>query len=123
MNDKELKEFLSQGGYPEHIVKGGKRGLLARYGKFVAAVESGYSLTLDDYRNDLDLRTILHRAGLDSNKTVVELDRRLRQALQFSAQAIWECDENPQAFWIFGYPSKPKGDLKKDLAAGGYLRR
>lgn len=121
MNDKELKAFLSEGGYPEHIVKGGRKGLLAKYEKFVAEVEAGYSLTLDDYRNDLDLRAIIHRAGLDSHKTVVELDKRLRKALHFCGNAIWECEQNPQAFWIFGVPKKAKGGLKKDLRGAGYL--
>lgn len=120
MNEKDLKAFLSQGGYAEHIVKGGKKGLLARYEKFVAAVEAGYSMTLDDYRNDLDLRTIIHRAGLDKDKAVVALDQRLRKGMAFCENAVWSCDANPQAFWIYGYPKKAKGDLKKDLRAGGY---
>lgn len=119
MNDTEIKEYLQKNGYPEHLVKAGRKGLIAKYEKFVEEVEAGYSLTLDDYRNDLDLRAILLRLGL--GKKVAEADKRFRKCLAFSGEPIWECDENPEAFWLFGYPKNAKGDLKKDLKAAGFL--
>lgn len=118
MTDKEIKEHLKAGGYPEHIVKGGRKGLLERYEKFVASVEAGYSMTLDDYRNDLDLRGILFRLGL--GKQAAAADQRLRKCLVFSEKPVWQCDGNPDAFWIHGVPKKAKGDLKRDLKAAGY---
>jgi hypothetical protein len=118
MNDKEVKEYLKANGYPEHVVKGGRKGLVERWEKFVAEVEAGYSLNLEDYRNDLDLRAIIGRLGLQ--KHVADADRRLRKCLVFCADPVWECDENPDAFWIHGAPKNAKGELKKDLKAAGY---
>lgn len=118
MTDKDVKEYLRSNGYPDHLIKGGRKGLVERYEKFAAQVEAGYSLTLDDYRNDLDLRAIIGRLGLQ--KHVADADRRLRNCMVFCADPIWECAENPDAFWIHGVPKKPRGDLKKDLKAAGY---
>lgn len=119
MTAKEIKEYLQTNGYPDHIVKGGGKGLLARWEAFVASVESGYSLTLDDYRNDLDLRAIIGKVGLQKN--AAEADKRLRRCLVFSAEPVWSCD-NADAFWIYGYPKNAKGDLKKDLKAAGLVK-
>ncbi|MBL8230000.1 MAG: hypothetical protein JNL98_16040 [Bryobacterales bacterium] len=119
MKDTEVKQLLKSGGYPEHVWKGGKKGLVEKWSQFVAEVEAGYSLTIEDYRNDLDLRAIIAKVGMDGD--VTELDERFRQCLAFSAKAIWECDQ-PNAFWIYGYPKNAKGDLKKDLRAEGFVK-
>ncbi|MCS7026975.1 MAG: hypothetical protein NZV14_19435 [Bryobacteraceae bacterium] len=118
MKDAEVKQLLKSEGYPEHVWKGGKKGLVEKWAKFVEEVEAGYRLTLEDYRNDLDVRSLIARLGLDEE--VAELDERFRRCLVFSAKAIWECDQ-PHAFWIYGYPKNARGELKKDLRAEGFL--
>src|SRR5258708_3423698 len=55
MTDAELVEYLRENGYPEHICRAGRAGLLAKWAAFVDEVERGYKLGLEDYRNDLDL--------------------------------------------------------------------
>jgi hypothetical protein len=118
MKDAEVKRLLKAEGYPEHVWKGGKKGLIEKWAKFVAEVEAGYSLTLEDYRNDLDLRALIAKLAMDAD--VAALDERFRQCLVFSAKPVWECGQ-PNAFWIYGYPKNAKGDLKKDLRAEGFL--
>ncbi len=44
----------------------GGEGLVRRWRDFVAQVEKGYPLGLDDYRNDLDVRTLIAVTGLDT---------------------------------------------------------
>ena len=65
MTDDEMVEYLRDNGYPEHIVRAGRAGLIERWRKFVEEVEHGYKLGLEDYRNDLDLRGIIAMFGLD----------------------------------------------------------
>src|ERR1700734_2301885 len=88
MNDEEMAAYLRQNGYPEHVVRAGRAGLIARWGKFVAEVEHGYKLSLEDYRNDLDLRGIIAMLGLDAE--VAELDRRFETLLIDRDKRIWE---------------------------------
>jgi hypothetical protein len=119
VTDAEVKEFLKESGYPEHIVKGGRKGLIEQWEKFVREVEHGYSLNLEDYRNDLDVRAIIANVGLQSD--VEEADKRLRRLLVFTEESVWDCDDNPDAFWLFGYPKNAKGDLLDDLRGEGFV--
>ena len=63
MSDPDLENYLRDNGYPEHIVRDGRPGLIARWRKFVEQVEKGYAFGLEDYRNDLDVRAIIELAG------------------------------------------------------------
>lgn len=119
MKDTEVKALLKEQGFPEHVWKSGKKGIIERWEKFVSEVEAGYRLHLEDYRNDLDLRAIIARVGLE--KDAADADRRLRSCLVFSADSVWDC-EITEAWWIFGYPKNAKGDLLKDLKAQGYCK-
>jgi hypothetical protein len=119
MSEAEVKSFLKENGYPEHIVKGGKKGLIAAYEKFVAEVEKGYSLNLEDYRNDLDGRALLSRLALQSE--IEDADRRFRACLVFATESVWDCDDNPDAFWLYGYPRNAKDDLLEDLRNEGFI--
>jgi len=118
MTDPEIVAYLADNGYPAHIVRGGKAGLIARYRKFVEEVERGYRYGLEDYRNDLDLRGVIALLGLDEE--VRAEDDRLRAMLAESGRRLWESNcENP--FWDFGYPRNARGELKRDLEAEGLL--
>ncbi|MEO7651687.1 MAG: hypothetical protein ABIZ80_14570, partial [Bryobacteraceae bacterium] len=82
----------------------------------VKDVAVGYKLGLEDYRNDLDLRSIISLAGLDAE--VKEADERLRSLLTATENRVWESShENP--FWDYGYPRNANGELLKDLKAEG----
>jgi hypothetical protein len=115
-NDESVKEMLLARGAPRHVVKGGADGLIAGWRRFVAHVEQGYALGLDEYRNDLDLRELIAAAGLDHH--VAAEDERLRAALVPNGLPVWETDV-PDAFWVRGYPRNASGELLADLQAEG----
>jgi hypothetical protein len=119
MTDAQVVHFLKEQGYPEHVWRAGRQGLIDGWRRFVEEVERGYGLGLEDYRNDLDLRAIIARAGLEAE--VRELDARFEAQLTTRDTVVWEA-EPADAFWVRGYPRNAAGDLRDDLAAEGLLR-
>ena len=118
MTDAQLGEYLRENGYPEHIIRAGRAGLLARWTKFVDEVERGYKLGLEDYRNDLDLRGIIELAGLGPEAQAD--DERFRRLLTATDKRIWE-SSHENALWDWGYPKNASGELLEDLKAEGFL--
>jgi hypothetical protein len=117
MTDQEMAAYLRENGYPEHLVRAGRAGLIERWAKFVSDVERGYRFGLEDYRNDLDLRAIIELLGLDSE--VADADRRLQALLTHADKRVWEsAPGNP--FWDFGYPANAGQQLLKDLKDEGF---
>jgi hypothetical protein len=112
MTDEEMTAYLRENGYPEHVIRAGRKGLVERWGKFVADVERGYRFGLEDYRNDLDLRGIIAMLGLDSD--VAELDHRFEALLTARDKRVWESSAS-DPFWDFGYPSNAGPQLLEDL--------
>ena len=112
MTDDQMAAYLRDNGYPEHIARAGRAGLIDRWRKFVEEVEHGYKLGLEDYRNDLDLRGIIAMVGLDDE--VRDLDRRFEATLTARDTRVWESTPN-DPFWDFGYPANASGHLLKDL--------
>jgi len=104
--------ILRERGAAAHVVRGGAEGLIAAWRRFVDQVEAGYPLGLDDYRNDLDLRTLIGAAGLGDE--VADEDARLRGLLVHTDVAVWSSDI-PEAFWVLGYPGNASGELLADL--------
>lgn len=72
--------------------------LLDRWAHIVAEIESGYSLTFDDYLNDLDLRHGLRALPDDDARRDVlrELDTRFKAHSYPSGTCVWG-DENADA--------------------------
>ena len=118
MTDTELANYLRDNGYPEHIVRAGRAGLIDRWRKFVEEVERGYKFGLEDYRNDLDLRGIIAHAGLDSE--VSELDLRFEALLIDRETRVWETSAG-SPFWDFGYPGNAREGLREDLRNEGLI--
>ncbi len=115
----QIMKMLRERGAADHIVREGAEGLLLRWRSFVAHVENGYSLGLEDYRNDLDIRGLIAFTGLD--REVSREDDRLRKLLVHTRQAIWTTD-NPHAFWVRGYPKNATGALLQDLRREGLAK-
>jgi hypothetical protein len=115
MNDAEILAYLQENGYPEHLVREGRAGLVRRWREFVEQVELGYRLGLEDYRNDLDVRGILELAGAVDDE-VRALDERLRVQLLPAARRVWESAPG-DPFWDFGYPRNAGEELAADLKA------
>ncbi len=111
--------YLRENGYPQHVIRGGRAGLVRRWREFVEQVERGYQLGLEDYRNDLDLRGILRQAGAEDAE-VEAADERLRQALLPAKARIWESAPG-DPFWDYGYPRNAGAELKAGLAEEGLL--
>jgi len=116
MNDAEMITYLRENGYPEHVVKAGRRGLVDRWNKFVDDVKKGYKLGLEDYRNDLDLRGIISMLGLEDE--VRESDSELESMLTSRKVRVWESGVE-DAFWDYGYPRNASGELLGDLRDEG----
>jgi hypothetical protein len=118
MTDTEIADYLEDNGYPPHIVRGGREGLIRRWSEFVAEVENGYIYGLDDYRHDIDLRGAIEVTGLKDHPAVRDADERLRPLLSGSVR-VWESVDG-DAFWDFGYPRNAKR-LVRDLRASGLI--
>jgi hypothetical protein len=117
MTDAEIQQYLGDNGYPDHIVREGRAGLVRRWREFVGQVERGYALGLEDYRNDLDVRAILELAGGEDGEIAV-LDARLRAMLTSTTVRVWESAAG-DPFWDFGYPRNASGELLEELRAEG----
>jgi len=119
MSDAEILDYLQENGYPPHLAREGRAGLVRRWREFVEQVEHGYRLGLEDYRNDLDVRGILELAeAMDAE--VRELDERLKKLLAPAKLRVWEsAPGNP--FWDFGYPRNAGAELAADLKAEGLV--
>lgn len=116
MTDSEMAAYLRENGYPEHIVRAGRAGLIERWRKFVEEVERGYKFGLEDYRNDLDLRGIIAMLGLDEE--VKDLDHRFEAMLTDRDTRVWESSA-ADPFWDFGYPKNAGLRLLEDLSNEG----
>jgi hypothetical protein len=110
-----VQEYLRENGYPEHVVREGRAGLVRKWREFVEQVERGYKLGLEDYRNDLDLRAILAQAGAEDEE-VFALDERLKKFLIACDKRVWESAPG-EPFWDFGYPHNAGPQLMDDLRA------
>lgn len=108
-----VHEYLLENGYPEHVVREGRAGLVRKWREFVEQVEKGYHLGLEDYRNDLDVRGILRVAGAEDEE-VLALDERLKKRLIEHDKRVWESAPG-DPFWDFGYPDKAGPGLLEDL--------
>jgi len=112
VTDAQVTAYLQENGYPEHIVRGGREGLLRRWRDFVAEVERGYEFGLEDYRNDLDIRGIIDLIG--EEEAVAEADARFRSLLMETDYRLWE-SVNGNPWWDFGYPRNAGPELLRDL--------
>ena len=118
MTDAQVRDYLQDNGYPDHVVRAGRQGLISRWGQFVSEVERGHEFGLEDYRNDLDVRGILRLIGADDE--VADADERFAATLTGIEQRVWEsADGDP--WWDFGYPRNAGRDLKDDLRSAGIL--
>jgi hypothetical protein len=108
-----IDEYLRENGYPDHVVREGRAGLVRKWREFVEQVERGYPRGLEDYRNDLDIRAILAQAGAEDGE-ILALDERLKKLLTACDRRVWEsAPDDP--FWDFGYPSNAGAELLEDL--------
>ena len=113
MTDAQVQDYLRENGYPAHIVRGGRAGLMERWREFVAEAERGYARGIEDYRNDLDIRGIIRLAKAEDAETGA-LDERLKKLLTATSARVWESAPG-DPFWDFGYPQNAGRELIADL--------
>jgi hypothetical protein len=119
MTEEQIERFLRDNEYPDRVIRAGAQGLVESWRRLVEEVERGYSLTLYDYRNDLDARGILEQAGFASDE-LAELDKRLRPLLAHRHVRVWEsAPDNP--WWDFGYPANAEREFEEDLRSEGLI--
>jgi len=117
-DESEVRRILRERGVAEHVVRSGASGLVAAWRGFVERVEIGYALGIEEYRNDLDIRTLIEIAGLAA--AVEREDARLRKMLTRTDVETWSSDVSG-AFWVKGFPVNAAGQLLTDLRGLSFL--
>ena len=120
MTDAEIRQYLRDNGYPEHVAAAGKQGLIDRWTAFVKEVERGYEYGLEDYRNDLDIRGIIEIVGMETDSAIQQADARFQAMLADTDVRVWESSAGNR-FWDFGYPRNKPRELLRDLKAEGLI--
>ncbi len=115
-----VREYLERRGARADLVTGGAAGLVRHWEQIVEDVERGYQLTLDDYRNDLDLRDLL--AGALAAATADERES-LTARVEAADRAFRDATEpgrpirNDTPHWWYRRRPRAMGSaLRKDLA-------
>ena len=127
-----VRDYLSERGCGEHVIEGGLEGLVESWEKTVREVEEGYSLTLDDYLNDLDARQLIDDAMIvATDQQRARIDERLSRAdekmrglteptkvclwgEEVAEEEGWTAKEN---WWYFARPIKADAELLAEIDA------
>jgi hypothetical protein len=131
MKEKDpVGEFLRNRGCPEHVVRGGLRGLTESWEEVVRSVEEGYSLGLDDYLNDMDGRQlideVLHIAPAGGKniflKRIRQADAKMQWLVKPAGRCLWGDETARQEswtakknWWYFSSPINAGEDLLAEI--------
>jgi hypothetical protein len=125
-----VRDYLRERGSSERVIEGGLEGLVENWEQTVHAVEEGYSLTLDDYLNDLDARQLIAEVSpVASDEQRAAIASRLRQAdekmrtltrltpvslwgEEVAAEEGWTPEEN---WWYFARPIQADPELLAEI--------
>jgi hypothetical protein len=128
------RDYLRERGCGEHVIEGGLEGLVESWEKTVRQVEEGYSLTLDDYLNDLDARQLIAEAlvvASDQQRAAIEArlsraDEKMRNLTEptkfclwgeeVAEEEGWTAEEN---WWYFARPIKAAAELLAEIGELG----
>lgn len=140
-----VRDYLREKGCGEHVIEGGLEGLVESWEKTVRQVEEGYSLTLDDYLNDLDARQLIAEAltvASDHQRAAINArlgraDEKMRSLTEPAKVCLWgeEVAEEEgwiaeENWWYFARPVKAAAELlleidemmgKNILASPGFM--
>src|SRR5262249_26481535 len=128
MKDDPVRNRLKELGASEHVVSGGLEGLVAKWESIVKDISNGYTLDLDEYLNDVDVRQLLEEVITRVPDLSPELLERIHVAdnlLKHSstrAKCVWGNDVahkegwTPEKnWWYFVVPKKASPELKNGL--------
>jgi hypothetical protein len=128
-----VRVYLSERGCGEHVIEGGLEGLVESWEKTVREVEEGYSLTLDDYLNDLDARQLIADALTVTtdqqreriNEQLSQADEKMRGLTEPTKVCLWgeEVAEEEgwtakENWWYFARPIKADAELLAEIDEG-----
>jgi len=128
-----VREFLRKRGCPEHVVKGGLRGLVENWEEVVRSVEEGYSLGFDDYLNDMDGRQLLGEslamaAGEEKKRGLLRTrraDAKMQALVRPAGRCLWGDETARQEgwtamknWWYFSRPIRAGEDLLAEFEEG-----
>jgi hypothetical protein len=127
------QDFLKRRGVRPDLATGGLAGLIDRWAEVVGQLRAGYSLTLDDYLNDMDVRQLIEetlphasvRAHKQATVRLFTLDEEAQSVLVLTPRCLWgpkvEAAKGwtpEQNWWYYAVPRNPGPQLKADLAKG-----
>lgn len=125
-----VRDFLRQQGASYQVIANGLRGLVENWERIVSMVVEGYSLSLDDYLNEMDGRQLLENAlGVAPGELreafigrVRDADMRIRLALVPMGRCLWgrivaeeEGWTEETNWWYFERPRAPGPKLAEEL--------
>lgn len=125
-----VRNFLQGRGCPEHVVRGGLKGLVENWERTVRDVAGGYPCGLDDYLNDMDTRQLIEEIleAIPASATAIisrrlnNSDSRFRSLVVPAGKCLWgepvasrrgwKADKE---WWYFCRPGTAGPELLADL--------
>jgi len=123
--------YLKKRGRPGWVVEAGLKGLVQRWEETGTSLTKGYSLGLDDYLNDMDVRQLIADTLPLTTQTerkklkprVIQADARIKKFLKPVRACLWGAGEAKRNgwtarknWWYFRLPKHPGPDLLAELA-------
>ena len=141
--DHALQAYLAARGLPPEARQRGFHGLVLAWEK-IARAAARYDLTLDDWRNDLDLRDLIAGAltvasehdVLATRDALARADALFRAGTQETRRPVWTSAEHPadpaavhstetgataSEWWYRRGPLHPGDSMRAELEAAGLL--
>ena len=114
-SEKEI--LLKRDKYLEKDIK----DMIQYWAEFLASVEKGYTLTIDDYTNDIYNRYLLEEEIVklpkligDKARNIIEpMDEEFKKLTNPIKESLWS--EKDAAWWWYRIPKKLIGELKKGV--------
>lgn len=119
-NHDPVRELLRERGSAAQVIEGGLPGLLESWETLVHTVEEGYTLGLDDYLNDLDVRQLLEDtlavATVPERKAALprlqRADEQMQALVKRTAVCLWGDEVAEEEGWTaknnWWYFSRPR---------------
>ena len=133
---RRLHDYLIERGLPPAVCRRGLPGLVSGWAA-VACDAARYDLTLDDWRNDLDLRDIIAGAfelapedeRIATRDALEGADLLFRDGTVDAGRPLWGSTEHhadaaevARQWWYRRYPAHPGHTMREDLVAAGVMR-